>query len=97
VPLGIEDKSGTDGVAAGRAGAGVGAGGRAGGVATGLALGGVAAGARRGGVAVGLEPGARLGRGEVGGDGARVLPVVTGNTGGVFAQAPSGPAVIAVA
>jgi hypothetical protein len=88
VPLGIEDKSGTDGVVAGRAAAGGGAGVRAGGVA---------AGVRAGGVAAGLAPGVELGRCTAGVAGTRFPPVVTGNTGGVLAHAPSGPAVIAVA
>jgi hypothetical protein len=97
VPLGIEDKSGTDGVVAGRAAAGGGAGVRAGGVAAGVRAGGVAAGVRAGGVAAGLAPGVELGRCTAGVAGTRFPPVVTGNTGGVLAHAPSGPAVIAVA
>jgi len=113
VPLGIEDRSGIDDGEAGRtgveagagtegragvAGAGVRAGGGAGvraGGAAGVRAGG-GAGVRTGGAAVGRGGGIRPGR-VVEAAGARVPVVLTGSMGGVWAHAPSGPAVIAVA
>jgi hypothetical protein len=90
VPLGIEDRSGTEGMARGRAAVGdggrVGTGGRvgepAGGLATGLA-------AARGDAAGGKARAALGGGGEA--------PPAGGAIAGVWAHDPSGPAVTAVA